>query len=157
MNNRFRQNKKSESKISFENDGKKCMKHRGNLYDLAALFLPIGMIYGLMHLFGITCPIKYLTGISCAGCGMTRASLALIHGDIHKAAYYHPLVFMIPAVLLLFLYRKHMTQKTQKVLLTVGMILFIIVYIQRMADPSNEIVVFSPKSGLIFRLLRLWK
>lgn len=124
--------------------------------DITAI-LAIGLTYGLMHLFGITCPIKHLTGISCAGCGMTRASLALIQGDIHKAVYYHPLVLMMPAVLLLFLYRKHMSQRTQKVILAVGMILFIIVYIHRMADPSNDIVVFSPENGLIFRLLSLRK
>ena len=45
--------------------------------------LAVALFYGALQLAGITCPIKYITGISCPGCGMTRAWLSLIlRGDI---------------------------------------------------------------------------
>ena len=30
------------------------------------------VLYVILESFGVTCPIKYITGISCAGCGCTR-------------------------------------------------------------------------------------
>ena len=43
-------------------------------------------LYVALHLIGITCPIKYLTGISCPGCGMSRAYICLLRLDIRGAA-----------------------------------------------------------------------
>lgn len=37
------------------------------------------VLYVILESFGVTCPIKYITGISCAGCGMSRAWIALMH------------------------------------------------------------------------------
>ena len=46
------------------------MKKRQNI---SALFT-IAVFYLILEsVFGITCPILFLTGISCAGCGMSRA------------------------------------------------------------------------------------
>lgn len=42
-------------------------------------------------IYGNNLPYKYITGISCAGCGMTRAWIALLHFDINTAFMYHPL------------------------------------------------------------------
>jgi len=115
----------------------------------------IGLLYGVMHLAGITCPIKYVTGISCAGCGMTRACLALLRGNIHNAAYYHPLVFIMPAVLVLYLYRGRLNVHLKHGIVIAAVVMFLAVYIWRMADPANTIVVFNPEDGLIFRLYSL--
>jgi hypothetical protein len=43
------------------------------------------------------CPFKVVTGLPCPGCGMTRAAIALLHGDPGASFYYHPLG--IPLVL----------------------------------------------------------
>ena len=41
--------------------------------------------------------------LPCPGCGMTRASLALVHGDIKAALAFHPLsIVLVPCVLLFF-------------------------------------------------------
>lgn len=66
--------------------------------------------YGIMQYMGITCPIKYITGISCAGCGMTRAWIALLHFDVNTAFIYHPLFFLPPVALIIFLLRKSLTK-----------------------------------------------
>ena len=108
------------------------------------LFLEIGL--------GITCPILYLTGISCAGCGMSRAWLCLLHLDFAGAFYYHPL-FWIPAVgVILLPFWNRFPQKVKKVLVLVVCILFIGVYIRRMLDPTDTIVVFHPKQGMLSKI-----
>ncbi|MBA3664560.1 MAG: DUF2752 domain-containing protein [Bacteroidetes bacterium] len=38
----------------------------------------------------LTCSIKNLTGIECPGCGMQRAFLALIKGDILSSLNFNP-------------------------------------------------------------------
>lgn len=40
------------------------------------------------------CPTAAIFGIPCPGCGLTRATLALFHGDLGGALRYHPLVFL---------------------------------------------------------------
>jgi hypothetical protein len=41
------------------------------------------------------CPTALFLGIPCPGCGLTRATLALLHGDIAAALHFHPLVFVL--------------------------------------------------------------
>ena len=72
-----------------------------NIKQVKTVIISIIMViiaYGIMQYMGITCPIKYITGISCAGCGMTRAWIALLHFDINTAFMYHPLFFFLPPV-----------------------------------------------------------
>ncbi len=40
----------------------------------------------------IPCIFYYTTGLYCPGCGGTRACIALLHGHLIKALWYHPLV-----------------------------------------------------------------
>ena len=54
------------------------------------------VLYVILESFGVTCPIKYITGISCAGCGMSRAWMAFLQLDIAKAFAYHPLFWLVP-------------------------------------------------------------
>lgn len=41
------------------------------------------------------CPMATVLGIPCPGCGLTRATLALLHGDVRGALALHPLVFVL--------------------------------------------------------------
>ncbi len=120
------------------------------LCTIAALYLGLGLL-------GITCPIKFLTGISCAGCGMTRAWLCLLRGDIGAAFSYHPL-FLLPipgaAVLLL---RRRLPRKLFTGLLAAMLAILLLVYAARMLDLTDSVVVFDPDQGLIPRLLsEIW-
>ena len=46
------------------------------------------------------CPFKFITGIPCPACGMTRACLAVTHGDFRSSFHYHPLwPVVVPTVL----------------------------------------------------------
>ncbi len=48
------------------------------------------------------CIFRYLTGIPCISCGMSRAWLAALRLDLVQALYYHPMFWSVP-VLALFL------------------------------------------------------
>jgi hypothetical protein len=46
------------------------------------------------------CVFKNITGLACAGCGLTRACLYLGHGKIEEAAQMNPLVFPVVSLLI---------------------------------------------------------
>lgn len=124
--------------------------------DIAA-FLAIALVYIVMELCGITCPILFFTGISCGGCGMSRACLAAIHGDLSQAFYYHPLFPLLIPAGLCFLYRRHFSDKTKKILLTLLCAAFLLVYLIRMFIYPNDIVFCHPSDGLIGKtVLRIY-
>ena len=60
------------------------VKHRAMM--LAALL--IAVIYAVMFFCGITCPIRYVFGVSCPGCGMTRACMSALCLDFGDAFAY---------------------------------------------------------------------
>jgi len=41
------------------------------------------------------CPMASTFGIPCPGCGLTRATLALFHGNVRAALRFHPLVWLL--------------------------------------------------------------
>lgn len=45
----------------------------------------------------ILCPFRWLTGIDCPGCGMTRALLRLAQLRVHEALALHPLAPLLVA------------------------------------------------------------
>lgn len=66
---------------------------------LAAVLAAFAGLSAVLYAAGINCPVRYLTGLSCPGCGMTRACLALLSGHPAAAARYHPLVFVVPPLI----------------------------------------------------------
>ncbi|HEX5099987.1 MAG TPA: DUF2752 domain-containing protein [Polyangiaceae bacterium] len=57
------------------------------------------MLAGVAALVALTdtplCPTAFFLGVPCPGCGLTRATLALLRGDVHGAMHFHPLVFVL--------------------------------------------------------------
>lgn len=109
----------------------------------------------LIYILFTGCPIKLFTGISCAGCGMSRAYFSLLHLNFREAFHYHPL-FLCPII---FVAVYIMTEfgfpkKTAKIIYGIMAFLFIAVYIFRMINPDDRIVVFEPQNGLIFRAIK---
>lgn len=50
-------------------------------------------MFGVM---GVGCPIRFVTGIPCPGCGMTRAWLSLLSGNEAAAFAFHSLFLLAP-------------------------------------------------------------
>lgn len=56
----------------------------------------VGLALGGLLLSGIPlCPFAYLTGFPCPGCGLTRAGLCLLHGDLRGAIALSPLAPLV--------------------------------------------------------------
>src|SRR5437868_6629473 len=73
---------------------------------LVAVALPVGatLIYNFApsdYTFYPRCLLYALTGLFCPGCGATRCTAALLHGDIDQAFAYNPL-FVIALPLLIY-------------------------------------------------------
>jgi len=52
----------------------------------------------------VFCPLRRFTGIPCGSCGLTRAIVALIHGDLMTAIHFHlaaPLLFLAGVLIVL--------------------------------------------------------
>ena len=122
--------------------------------DMITALAVIALGYVVFHFLGVGCPIKFLTGISCAGCGMTRAYFSLLRGDVGGAFSYHPLFMLPPAVVLFIIFKKKISAKLYYGFLFTAIVLFLIIYMLRLFDGSDTVVVFEPENGVIFRLGR---
>ena len=130
-------------------------KLKKDKYEVAYLSLCLLAYLTISSLLNITCIIKHITGVSCPGCGMTRAVKSLVFLDFSKAFYYHPLVFLlIPIAVLLFLFTARKMYKTRKIFIYIIAFLFIAVYFYRLFFLETAVVVFEPSSGLIGKFLR---
>ena len=79
-------------------------RFRRGLNGLLVLLILGALAYASALLFGWNCPIKYLTGVPCPGCGLSRALAALLRLDFRTALRFHPMVFVLPPVVLYALY-----------------------------------------------------
>lgn len=104
-----------------------------------------------MQLAGITCPIRHFTGISCAGCGMTRAWIRVFHLQFHEAFSYHPLFLLPLPTLVWILLRRKISPLVWKTVIAVIVAAFLVVYVIRLLDPSDHIVTADLRQG------QLWK
>lgn len=115
----------------------------------------ITVVYLVLFSFDITCPIKFLTGISCPGCGMTRACLHAIRLDFASAFAYHPLWPLLPISVVLFAFFtvKGMKKASQAVIY-VFTATMLFVYFIRIFQCDGNVVVFDPENGFIYKVVK---
>lgn len=129
-------------------------KRRLNRIEVITSVTAVVVLYVILESFGVTCPIKYITGISCAGCGMSRAWIALLHFNIHEAFMYHPLFFLPPVVVIVMLLKSKINIKFYKIFMFTMACAFVIVYLYRMFIGDGNVVVFEPQNNIVFRIIR---
>ena len=100
------------------------------------------------------CPIRRLTGVSCPGCGMTRALFALFRGDPADAAYCHPMIFAVP----FFIAAAALVRKNRKAVYALFFTFcgaLAAVYAYRLATGCCPDIVFAhPEEGVIYKIIR---
>ena len=106
---------------------------------LALLFVALPLV---LHATGIGCPIKFLTGVSCPGCGMTRAWLSALSLDFVHAFAYHPLYWSVPALMVLALVGSSIWHKVRRAVFVTALIAFLGVWVIRLALPDLTNVLF---------------
>ncbi len=62
----------------------------------------LGLV-ALLYTLGLSCIFQSIFGISCPGCGMTRALLAALRFDFKAAFSFHPMFWSMPILYLYFL------------------------------------------------------
>lgn len=117
------------------------LKNKKTRYFLIVFFVLLFFIYLFSGHY--RCMTKAITGIPCPGCGMTRAWLALIKGNITEAFFYHPLFWIPPVILLLLLVQKRMKWTIPKWIWIAVLLIYLLVYVIRMylyfphSEPMN--------------------
>ena len=64
-------------------------------------FLIIALILFAYSLLKITCPIKFIFGIECPACKMTRSTIALLKFDFRNSLSLNPMT--VPVIIAVFL------------------------------------------------------
>ena len=106
------------------------------------LLLVAALVGALYWFFG--CPVKYVTGLSCPGCGITRAWLAAITLHFGEAFRLHPLFLLVLPGLWLMLSKWGKTHsRLRNVLLGVICAAFIVVYLVRLFWLNDPVVNWS--------------
>ena len=125
----------------------------------AGTFLLILLIYALfMNVTGIGCPIRWLTGIPCPGCGMTRALCALLKLDFSGAFYFHPMIYPLLVFVPWYFFSDSHTphrKKIRNLLLTVIIILAFFVWIYRIFHEDSLLRIDLADSIMIKCLKRM--
>ena len=139
-----------------DNKGKNKRKNgrKNGRKELICAVTAVVVLYTAMESIGITCPIKFITGISCAGCGMSRAWMAFLHLDIAKAFAYHPLFWLVPIAVIVLLCKSKINIKFYKIFMFTIAGAFVIVYLYRMFIGTGDIVVFEPQNNILFRIIQ---
>lgn len=130
-------------------------KRKKDRKELICAVTAVVVLYTAMESIGITCPIKFITGISCAGCGMSRAWLAFLRLDMAKAFEYHPLFGLPPIAVIVLLCKSKINIKIYKIIIFTIILMFAIVYICRLIWSGDDIVVFEPQNNILFRIIRV--
>lgn len=115
--------------------------------------LLLGVYVAFITLTGIGCPIRFFTGISCPGCGMSRAVLLMLSGHFQAAFRMHPLVYaVLPAGVWLFFGSEQTAglRRFKKGIITVLVVLLLAVYAWRIYyhDPLLSI---DPSLGRVLQ------
>ena len=102
---------------------------------------------GVLAALGIGCPIKFITGISCPGCGMTRAWLEALRLDFDAALAYHPLFWTVPIVLVCAVARDVVRETAaRRALLAVMvacLVAFLVLWAWRMLAPNDLALIID--------------
>ncbi len=65
--------------------------------------------------FAIQCPIHYITGYYCPGCGITRLLFSLIKLDFYQAFRFNPLVFILIILYIIYFVIKYLFKVNIKI------------------------------------------
>ncbi|MGN1267184.1 MAG: DUF2752 domain-containing protein [Dorea sp.] len=76
-----------------------------------AILLVIAYLVFLKDYLYSLCPLKMILGIPCPGCGMTRAVFRVLHLDFIGAWKYHPFIYPIILIFLLFCWERYILRK----------------------------------------------
>ena len=115
--------------------------------DMARFCVAMLMAGVLLHVSHVGCPIKFVTGVSCPGCGMTRAWLSVVHGDVHQAVAYHPLFWTVPFVMALVIADPGVRSPWARTAVVLLVLVFVTVWLIRLLLPHDALILTGANYG----------
>ena len=104
----------------------------------------------VLYLLDIGCIFRFMTGVPCPGCGMTRAWLAALRFDFAAAVAYHPLFWVVPIAFVLAFVREETTSGKVKrgidIVIAVLCVLVVAVWVVRLVDPADAGLLFGGRA-----------
>lgn len=123
-----------------------------HVYNNIKGFLIVGLAYYAVTWF-TGCPFRFFFGISCPGCGMTRAWLSVLRLDFSSAFACHPLFLLAPLVIAAIIFGEWIDFHKYRWLVILITILFFAVYFIRLFLFPDSIVNLNFKQGIFYRTL----
>lgn len=111
-------------------------------------------LFAVLCMLTVGCPIKFITGISCPGCGMTRAVRSLFAGDVAGAFYWHPLWPLLLPLSAYFLFDECIPKKASRALLAFFIVSFAGVYFYRLVFTDNVAVTVDIGGGAVVKFFK---
>lgn len=116
----------------------------------------------ILYVTGIGCPIRFLFGVCCPGCGLTRAYVSLLHMDLKSAFIYHPLFILPPIIFAIYI--SNVDNKIKNFVMVASVILFLVLYLFRifgsifitnneLFNKLSEPVYINIKEGFIYKCI----
>lgn len=123
------------------------------------ILLVIPLIIIVISLLGLyNCPIRYIFGITCPMCGITRAITCLLNFDIKGSFYYHagwPIIVILVFLYILYVFGKFKFNKKTIFIINILAVINLIYYFYRLFNGSN-IIYFDFKTSLIYKIILLF-
>lgn len=120
---------------------------------IASLCTAVAVGALVLLLTDIGCVFKLVTGLSCPGCGMTRAWLAALRLDLPAALAYHPLFWVVPVAIVVACVeelpvsetsrRPRWVARAQRVVPVVLVALLLVVWVVRLVDGADAGLLFD--------------
>lgn len=117
------------------------------------IFIGFILVYVLVSsYFNLGCPIRLFTGLSCPGCGISRAWISVLHGSFREAFHYHPLFLTAPFIAGAILFEDKLPKKARNIFWYVIGALFVICYIIRIAA-GCDVLTFDFSAGIVGKVI----
>jgi len=107
------------------------------------------------RLFGYVCPSEILIGLPCPACGLTRAALLLLKGDVPGSLRMNPMLLFIPAYFVLIFLKKKDAADNYLIILVI--VSFLVFGWRMLHSFGTEPLVYNPNNivSLIIQMLHL--
>ena len=129
------------------------MSFKKKFKELFTLLFGFAIYVLFLNLSGIHCPIKFITGISCPGCGMTRAVISAVKLDFKSAFYYNPMwCVTLPAIAVMAFAHIKNKQKLMKITALLFAALLIVTYVIRIIVGDSTVITVNPKESIFYKI-----
>lgn len=99
--------------------GENSVFHKKRFLARIGIILAILVMSAVFYFSGMGCLWNYLFGINCLGCGITRAYISLLSGDIMGAFRHNFMFFSVPILFLYILFYDKLFKKKRHIAVAV--------------------------------------